>query len=62
MRDEYYAHSREGKPREDWHRLDDHLKKVVDMVRSLTNSLNNGGFAYFWILILWTSKRISFPL
>jgi hypothetical protein len=29
MENEFYAHSREGKPSEEWHRLDDHLKEVA---------------------------------
>ena len=28
MKKEYYAHSQSGKPPEDWHRLEDHLKKL----------------------------------
>jgi hypothetical protein len=32
MKDEFYAHSRDGKPREEWHRLEDHLNKVAEMV------------------------------
>jgi hypothetical protein len=31
--EEYYAHSLEGKPPEDWHRLEDHLKSVAEMAR-----------------------------
>jgi len=33
MPDEYYAHSKEGKPVEEWHRLEDHLKNVAEMAR-----------------------------
>jgi hypothetical protein len=31
MKDKYYAHSQEGKPTEDWHYLDDHLKATEEM-------------------------------
>jgi len=31
MKQEYYAHSREGKLPKDWHRLEDHLKEVAEM-------------------------------
>ena len=34
MKDEFYAHSRDGKPPEEWHRLEDHLKAVAEMARS----------------------------
>ena len=30
MESEFYAHSREGRPREEWQRLDDHLHAVED--------------------------------
>ena len=30
MKDEFYAHSRNGKPPEVWHQLEDLLKKVAD--------------------------------
>jgi hypothetical protein len=36
MKDEFYAHSLNGKPPEDWHRLQDHLKKVAEMARTFT--------------------------
>jgi hypothetical protein len=42
MKDEFYAHSREGKPPEDWHRLEDHLKAVADMARSFADGFNAG--------------------
>jgi hypothetical protein len=31
MKDEYYAHSRDGKSPKDWHRLEYHLKAVAEM-------------------------------
>jgi len=43
---EYYAHSREGKPPEDWHRLEDHLKEVAEMARRFANDFGAGGWAY----------------
>jgi len=33
MEKEYYAHSKEGKPPKDWHKLEDHLKNVAEMAR-----------------------------
>jgi len=39
---EYYAHSREGKPPKDWHRLEDHLKAVAEMARSFANDFGAG--------------------
>ena len=37
MKNEFYAHSREGKPPEDWHRLEDHLKEVAELLRTFAN-------------------------
>ncbi len=31
MKDEFYAHSRDGRPPQDWHKLEDHLKNVAGM-------------------------------
>jgi hypothetical protein len=31
MESEFYAHSREGKPREEWQKLEDHLKSVAQL-------------------------------
>jgi len=47
MKKEYYAHSREGKPPEDWHRLEDHLKKVAKMARDFISEFNCGERDYF---------------
>jgi hypothetical protein len=44
--EEYYAHSREGKPREDWHRLQDHLKAVAEMARSFADDFGAGDWGY----------------
>jgi hypothetical protein len=38
MKKEFYAHSREGKPPEEWHRLEDHLKEVAEMARGFANT------------------------
>ena len=46
MKDEYYAHSKEGKPPEDWHRLIDHLKKVSEMARAFANDFDAGDWGY----------------
>lgn len=35
--EEYYAHSRDGRPPEEWHRLEDHLKSVAEMARGVAN-------------------------
>jgi HD superfamily phosphohydrolase YqeK len=34
---EYYAHSREGKPPEEWHNLEDHLNKVAEIARNFAS-------------------------
>jgi CRISPR-associated endonuclease/helicase Cas3 len=46
MKKEYYAHSREGKPPKDWHRLEDHLKGTVEMTRTFANDFNAGDWGY----------------
>jgi CRISPR-associated endonuclease/helicase Cas3 len=46
MNDEFYAHSRDGKPREEWHRLEDHLTRVAEMARRFGNEFNAGDWAY----------------
>jgi len=43
---EYYAHSREGKPLEDWHRVEDHLKDVAKLARGFADDFNAGDWAY----------------
>ena len=46
MKDWYYAHSRNGKPSEDWHRLDDHLNKVAKMARTFADDFHAGDWGY----------------
>ena len=46
MKDEFYAHSRDGKPRKDWHRLEDHLKAVAEMARIFANDFGAGDWEY----------------
>jgi HD superfamily phosphohydrolase YqeK len=43
---EYHAHSREGKPLEDWHRLEDHLKSVAEMARGFADNFGAGDWGY----------------
>jgi len=42
MKHEYYAHSQTGTPKENWHRLEDHLKKVAEMARNFANEFDAG--------------------
>jgi HD superfamily phosphohydrolase YqeK len=47
MKDEkYYAHSRDGKLPEDWHRLEDHLKNVAEMARRFADAFHAGDWGY----------------
>jgi hypothetical protein len=46
MEKEYYAHSKEGKPPKDWHRLEDHLKKVAEMAHSFAKCFVVGKWSY----------------
>jgi len=43
---EYYAHSRDAKPPEDWHRLEDHLRDVAELARSFAEDFGAGDWAY----------------
>ena len=46
MADKYYAHSLEGKPTEDWHLLEDHLKAVAEIAGRFSEDFNAGDWAY----------------
>jgi len=46
MKKEFYAHSREGSPPEDWHPLEDHLNEVAKIARDFANDFNAGDWAY----------------
>lgn len=46
MRDKYYAHSRNGKPPEEWHRLEDRLNKAAEIARSFANDFHAGDWEY----------------
>jgi len=46
MKEEFYAHSREGKPPKDWHRLEDHLQAVAEMARIFANDFGAGDWEY----------------
>jgi hypothetical protein len=40
VKNEYYAHSREGEPPEKWHRLEDHLKGVAKLACEFANDFD----------------------
>ena len=46
MKNEYYAHSREGKPPEEWQPLDVHLKNVAEMARKFAEDFNASDWGY----------------
>jgi CRISPR-associated endonuclease/helicase Cas3 len=46
MKDEYYAHSRKGKPPEEWHKLEDHLKAVAELARKFADDFGAGDWGY----------------
>ena len=43
---EYYAHSVEGKPTSEWHRLHDHLLNVASLAKQFAGAFNSGDWAY----------------
>jgi CRISPR-associated endonuclease/helicase Cas3 len=51
MTNEYYAHSLEGRPPKDWHRLEDHLKAVAEMAQKFADDFNAGDWGY--LVGLW---------
>jgi len=57
MKDEFYAHSRDGKPPEEWHRLEDHLKAVAEMARQFANNFNAGDWP-IWLVFRMISESI----
>jgi CRISPR-associated endonuclease/helicase Cas3 len=55
MKDEFYAHSREGIPPKHRHRLEDHLNEVAEMARTFANDFSAGDWAY--LAGLWHDLR-----
>ncbi|RJQ14285.1 MAG: CRISPR-associated helicase Cas3' [Nitrospiraceae bacterium] len=43
---EYYAHSLEDKPPDEWHRLEEHLKGTAELARSFADEFGSGGWGY----------------
>jgi len=60
MKDEYYAHSREGALPEHWHRLDDHLKEVAKMAWNFGEAFGASDCPYLDRLMasLWTTTML----
>ena len=46
MEKEYYAHSLEGKPPEEWRPLEKHLKNVAEIARSFAEVFGAGDWGY----------------
>jgi len=46
MKEEFYAHSRDGKPPENWQKLEEHLNNVAEMARKFSNDFNAGDGGY----------------
>ena len=45
MKDEYYAHSLDGKPPEDWQSLEEHLKNVAEKARAFAEAFGADGLS-----------------
>jgi len=43
---EYHAHSRDGRPPEDCHRLEDHLNEVAKMAQKFSDNFGAGDRGY----------------
>lgn len=46
MKKEFYAHSKEGEPPANWHRLEDHLKSVAELARTFADDFGAGDWGY----------------
>jgi len=46
MRKEYYAHSLKGRPKEEWQKLEEHLKNVADLAKNFADAFSAGEWAY----------------
>jgi len=42
----YYAHSNEGKPVDEWHLLEEHLKGTAELAKSFADEFGSGEWAY----------------
>ena len=43
---EYYAHSLPDKPKEEWQRLEDHLRNVAEMAKGFADAFGAGEWGY----------------
>ncbi len=42
---EFYTHSIEGKPVQEWHRLEEHLKQTAELAKSFADEFGCGEWA-----------------
>ena len=63
---EFYAHSLDGIPIDEWHLLDEHLKNTAELVKSFANVFRAGEWAYlaglwhvFNCQLIWHVGRYS---
>lgn len=46
MTERFYAHSMDGRPADEWHQLDEHLKEMAELVASFAAELGCGEWGY----------------
>ncbi len=46
MKGRFYAHSVEGKPVDEWHQLEEHLRNVAELAKSFTGAFGSGEWGY----------------
>ncbi|MEW6202981.1 MAG: CRISPR-associated helicase Cas3', partial [bacterium] len=46
MQEEYFAHSLENRPPEEWQRLDEHLRNVANLAKQFAESFGGGDWGY----------------
>ncbi len=46
MKTKQFAHSLEGRPVDEWHSLDEHLKNTAELAKSFANAFGSSEWAY----------------
>jgi CRISPR-associated endonuclease/helicase Cas3 len=46
LKKRYFAHSLEGRPEDEWHSLDEHLKSTAELAKSFADVFGSGEWAY----------------
>lgn len=58
MSQEFFAHSVEGKPVEEWHSLEEHLRNVAELAKKFGEAFNS--YSAFLLEYLYQYSKSSF--